>query len=102
MTLKEASDPAICSGSSKVTRVEKEQMKGMEGERRKGTIMSPACLSTKPEPYTASCFPHTLFSPPSRGGIIGKDRIKQTERERLGPEVPGWGKTYFWNNAGSV
>ena len=28
--------------------------------------------------------------------MIGKDRIKQAERERLGPEVSGWGKkTYF-------
>ena len=27
--------------------------------------------------------------------MIGKDRIQLAERKRLGPEVPGWGKTHF-------
>ena len=28
--------------------------------------------------------------------MIGKDRAEEAERERIGPQVPGWGKTPIW------
>lgn len=31
--------------------------------------------------------------------MVGKDRILQAERERLGPKVLSQGNTWFWNNA---